>query len=85
MKEVRHTVGMRFKTILCSIRAFSTKSLSICLTQTMIGYINLGLKMEGVETNKVPNRLEKSVETRIGVNAWWQQEIAMVVEKTAIR
>ena len=51
----------------------------------MIGYINLGLKMEGVETNKVPNRLEKSVETRIGVNAWWQQEIAMVVEKTAIR
>ena len=50
-----------------------------------IGFLTLSIKSKEVETHQVTNQIMKSVVTSIGVNAWREREISLVVEKRDIK
>ena len=59
--------------------------LPISLKQTRIGFLTLSLKKELVEIHQGTNLLVQCMDRSIGVNACWEWEISLVVEKWVLR
>ena len=69
MREVLQRVGLKFKTILGSIRGFSMKLFPIYLCVTRIWCLTVSLKREEMEIHLERNLLVPSVVRNIVVNA----------------
>ena len=79
MREVLPRVGLKLKTSLRLRRVFPTNILPISLRLTRIQCLKLGPKSEELEIHQVRNLLVPSVVRSIGVNAWWEREIALAL------